>query len=230
MARARVRRESIPRAARRRSHALESHALGSHALGSHALERGDAEEEEEVEDEEGEPLRGDADPGAGGGEAAPEGIRFEETAGGIAWHAEEPLVARRPSSSMRAAEYGVRDHADAELTVFHFGADQGGAVDENITRWVDQFDQPDGRSSREVAVIERAEINGIRVTKVDVSGAFAGMRGMGGDGPGRPGFRMLGAIAEGPGGMVFFKLTGPAEAVGAAEGAFESLLASLHPR
>lgn len=164
------------------------------------------------------------------GEAAPEGIRFEETAGGIAWHAEEPLVARRPSSSMRAAEYGVRDHADAELTVFHFGADQGGAVDENITRWVDQFDQPDGRSSREVAVIERAEINGIRVTKVDVSGAFAGMRGMGGDGPGRPGFRMLGAIAEGPGGMVFFKLTGPAEAVGAAEGAFESLLASLHPR
>lgn len=163
------------------------------------------------------------------GEGAAEGLRFEESAGGIAWHAEEPLVARRPSSSMRAAEYAVRDHAGAELTVFHFGADQGGSVDDNVARWVDQFEQPDGRPSREVAVIERAEINGIRVTKVDVSGAFAGMRGMGGDGPAQPGYRMLGAIAEGPGGMVFFKLTGPADAVGAAESAFESLLASLHP-
>lgn len=164
-----------------------------------------------------------------GGAAVADGLRFEESAGGLAWHAEEPLVARRPSSSMRAAEYAVRDHAGAELTVFHFGSDQGGSVDDNVARWVDQFEQPDGRPSRDAAVVERAEVNGIRVTKVDVSGAFAGMRGMGGGGAAQPGYRMLGAIAEGPGGMVFFKLTGPEEAVGAAEDAFESLLASLHP-
>ncbi|UJR81281.1 hypothetical protein [Sandaracinus amylolyticus] len=161
---------------------------------------------------------------------APAQPEFEDAAGGLAWRAEEPLISRRPSSPMRAAEYAVRDHEGAELTVFHFGRDQGGGVDENVARWVDQFEQPDGRPSREVAVIERAEVNGIRVTRVQVAGAFAGMRGMGGGGgAAQPGYRLLGAIAEGPDGMVFFKLTGPEAAVQDASGAFESLIASLHP-
>lgn len=159
-----------------------------------------------------------------------EGPTFEEAAGGLAWRAEEPLVSRRPSSSMRAAEYVVRDSPDAELTVFYFGRDQGGGVDENIERWVGQFEQPDGRASRDVARIERIEVQGMPVTTVEVAGAFAGMRGMGGGGAGaRPGYRMLGAIAEGPEGMVFFKLTGPAEAVDSAETAFRALVQSIHP-
>ncbi|MDQ3035785.1 MAG: hypothetical protein M3Y87_25505 [Myxococcota bacterium] len=161
--------------------------------------------------------------------AAAEGPTFEEAAGGLAWHAEEPLVSRRPSSSMRAAEYVVRDSPESELTVFYFGRDQGGGVDENIDRWVGQFEQPDGRASRDAAQIERIEVQGMPVTTVEVSGAFAGMRGMGGGGEARPGYRMLGAIAEGPEGMVFFKLTGPAEAVDSAETAFRGLVQSLHP-
>ena len=36
---------------------------------------------------------------------------------------------------MRAAQYTVRDFPDAELTVFYFGRDQGGGVDENIELW-----------------------------------------------------------------------------------------------
>jgi hypothetical protein len=164
------------------------------------------------------------------GVGAPAAPTFEEAAGGLAWHAEEPLVSRRPSSSMRAAEYVVRDHPDAELTVFYFGRDQGGGVDENIDRWVGQFEQPDGRPSREAARIERIEVQDMPVTTVEVAGAFAGMRGMGGGGgAARPGFRMLGAIAEGPEGMVFFKLTGPVEAVDAAEQAFRALVGSIHP-
>lgn len=182
------------------------------------LERGDRAPETEAETET-EPTT-----------PAPDGPTFEEAAGGLAWRAEEPLVSRRPSSSMRAAEYVVRDFADAELTVFYFGRDQGGGVDENIDRWVGQFEQPDGRPSREAARIERIEVQGMPVTTVEVAGAFAGMRGMGGGGgAARPGFRMLGAIAEGPEGMVFFKLTGPADAVGAAEQSFRQLVESIHP-
>ena len=41
------------------------------------------------------------------------------------------------------------------------------------------------------------------------------------------GHRLLGAIAEGPQGNVFFKLTGPAKTIAAQEGAFEQLLASI---
>jgi hypothetical protein len=39
---------------------------------------------------------------------------------------------------------------------------------------------------------------------------------------------MRGAIVEAPEGLVFFKLTGPLNTVAAAEGDFNSLLASVH--
>lgn len=168
-----------------------------------------------------------AEPGEAADPAAePE---FADVAGGIAWNAAEPLVSRRPSSAMRAAEYGVRDHADAELTVFHFGAGQGGSVDENVNRWVGQFAQPDGRPSRDVAAVEHTTVNGVAITTVEVRGTFAGMGGGGGEAPARTGWRMLGAIAEGPGGMVFFKLTGPEDAIDEAEQAFRDLVQSIRP-
>lgn len=165
----------------------------------------------------------------GGGAAATGAPRFEESAGGLAWRAEEPLLARRPTSSMRAAEYAVRDAPDAELTVFHFGRGEGGSVDENLDRWIGQIQQPDGRSSREVAEVERTAVAGLPLTTVDVSGAYAGMAGMGGGGAARPGWRLLGAIVEGPDGLVFFKLTGPADALESAAPAFRALVESIHP-
>lgn len=161
---------------------------------------------------------------------APEGEpRFDELAGGLAWHADPPLVSRRPSSSMRAAEYGVRGHDEAELTVFHFGAGQGGSIDENVQRWLDQLEQPDGRPTREVATIERTESSGVPVTRVDARGTFAGMRGAPGAEARHEGWRLLGAIAEGPEGVVFFKLTGPEAAIDEAEGAFRALVESIRP-
>jgi hypothetical protein len=130
---------------------------------------------------------------------------------------------------MRAAEYAVRSHPEAELTVFHFDRAEGGGgtVEQNVERWVGQFEQPDGRPSREAARVERATVAGIAVTTVDVRGTFVGMRGMGGPGTPREGWRMLGAIAEGPRGMVFFKLTGPEAAVDESEGGFRALVESV---
>ena len=49
-------------------------------------------------------------------------------AGGVAWVVEEPLFARRPSSPIRTAEYGVRGHDPAVLSVFHFTEAQAEAV------------------------------------------------------------------------------------------------------
>ena len=43
----------------------------------------------------------------------------------------------------------------------------------------------------------------------------------------KPGWRLLGAIVQGPHGPVFFKLTGPAATVGRAEHDFDAMLASL---
>jgi hypothetical protein len=43
------------------------------------------------------------------------------------------------------------------------------------------------------------------------------------------GYRLIGAIVEGPGGNVFFKLTGPAKTIAAQQKNFELLLASIQP-
>lgn len=128
---------------------------------------------------------------------------------------------------MRAAEYGVRDRADTELAVFFFEG-EGGDVQENIDRWVDQFAQEGGGSSREAAQIERSESGAYPITRVDVSGTFRGMRGATAAAE-TPGYRMLGAIVEGPRGLVFFKLLGPAEHVAFAEAGFDELLRSVEP-
>lgn len=149
-----------------------------------------------------------------------------ELAGHVAWRAGPPFLARRPSSELRAAEYAVSDQPDTELAVFHFGEGEGGSVDENVGRWLDQLAQPDGRPTREVAEIEERELDGMPATIVDARGSFSGVRGSGAEEE-REGYRLLGAIIEAEGGMVFFKLLGPEAGVAAAEPAFEALLTSI---
>ena len=59
-----------------------------------------------------------------------------------------------PPSGMRLAEYALpgigneQNAADASLTVFYFGPNQGGSVEANIERWYGQFSQPDGGSTK----------------------------------------------------------------------------------
>jgi hypothetical protein len=151
------------------------------------------------------------------------------SAGGLAWDAPAPFVSRPPENAMRAAEYQVRDHEEATLAVFYFGTGQGGDVQSNLDRWLGQLTQPDGRPTREVARIEQRRVNELPVTTVDATGTFVGRLGMADTAPERPGWRVLGAIVEGPQGPVFFKLTGPAAGVEAASDAFDRLVESVRP-
>jgi hypothetical protein len=131
---------------------------------------------------------------------------------------------------MRAAEYGIEGDAQAELTVFYFGEGQGGAVEANVTRWLGQMTQPDGSDTAKQAKRDETKVNGIAVSTVEAHGTFTGGMGMAAaasSGP-IPNAIMLGAIASGPAGPVFFKLVGPAEAVDRARPAFDALVASLH--
>jgi hypothetical protein len=52
---------------------------------------------------------------------------------------------------------------------------------------------------------------------------------MAGAGPAKSGYRLLGAIAEGPQGSLFFKFTGPAKTVAANQAAFQKMIQSLQP-
>jgi hypothetical protein len=50
---------------------------------------------------------------------------------------------------------------------------------------------------------------------------------MGQTGAPKPGYRLLGAIVEGPQGSIFFKFTGPAKTVAQNQTAFDAMLASI---
>jgi hypothetical protein len=138
-----------------------------------------------------------------------------------AWKAE----AQRP---MRLATYAVAP--GAECGVYFFGSGQGGSVDANLDRWIGQFLQADGKPSKAGARIAKRTIHGWPATTVDVSGAYTGMGGPTAQpGPALSGYRMLGAIVEGPQGSIFFKFTGPAKIVAANQAAFDKMLESLEP-
>jgi hypothetical protein len=150
-------------------------------------------------------------------------------AGGLTWTSAAPLVARPPKSKMRAAEYVLANDPEAELSVFYFGEGQGGAVDANIARWLGQLGQPDGSDTAQKAKRSERSVGTVTVTLIEATGNYAGGMAM----PGAPApapisdAMMLGAIAVGPKGPVFFKLVGKRSSVEAARAAFDGLVSSL---
>jgi hypothetical protein len=159
----------------------------------------------------------------------PKAAAGAEAAGGLVWEGKAPLVKRAPKTSMRAAEYGLEGEPQAELGVFYFGPDQGGSVDANLTRWLGQFSQPDGSDTAAKAVRDQVAFGGVPVTTIEATGTFSG--GMAMPGAPAPGpiadAMLLGAIASGPKGPVFFKLTGPRAAIEKSREGFRNLLESL---
>ncbi|HET9466855.1 MAG TPA: hypothetical protein VFO48_00530 [Vicinamibacterales bacterium] len=156
---------------------------------------------------------------------------FAESAAGVRWTAPAAwkTEAARP---MRAATYSIPlaagDQGIAECVVNYFGPGQGGDVDANIERWRGQVQGPDGKPA--TAKTDKRTVRGIPITIIDASGTYTGMGGpmMAGAKP-VSGYRLIGAIVEGPGGSVFFKLTGPAKTIAAQQKNFELLLASMQP-
>ena len=164
----------------------------------------------------GMPTGGVAETQAGGSPTSAAGLTWTLPVG---WSIEAPR-------SMRIATYSVPavsgDAEGVECAVYYFGVGQGGGVDANLQRWIGQF-QPATRSKRSAK-----QVNGVRVSLADVSGTYTAHGGSMTQPQGvKPGWRLLGAIAEGPQGAAFFKLAGPAKTVAAASEGFEALVGSL---
>ena len=141
-------------------------------------------------------------------------------------------VSESPSSKMRVAQYKLPraegDAEDASLVVYYFGPAQGGSVDANIDRWISQMEQPGSGSSKEKAKTKMLTVNRLKVTTVDVAGTYTAEMS-----PGsathynKPGFRLLGAVVETPGGFYFGKLIGPEKTVGHWRKAFDDFVKSF---
>jgi hypothetical protein len=158
-------------------------------------------------------------------------VALAESAAGIRWTAPAGWKAEAPRP-MRAATYSIAlaagDQGTAECVVNYFGPGQGGAVDANVERWKAQMLGPDRKPA--TATVTSRVVRGVKITVVDASGTYTGMGGpMAGGSKPVSGYRLLGAIAEGRGGNVFFKLTGPAKTMASQQARFEQLLASIQP-
>jgi hypothetical protein len=155
------------------------------------------------------------------------GVVLAESAAGLTWTAPAGWK-NTGSTSMRAATYAVApeagDAAGGECGVFFFGPGQGGSVKENIERWKSQFTDAGKPAAAKTGA---RKINGLTVTTIDTSGEYAGMGGPMATGKPAAGYRLLGAIVEGPGGNIFLKFAGPSKTIAANQQKFEQLLASF---
>ena len=147
----------------------------------------------------------------------------------LEWEVPAGWIVEQPASSMRLAQYRVPGAVgDGECVVFYFGPGQGGDPSANAVRWARQFSQPDGSSSLEVLRVSELPGARVRVQLVEVTGIYDGGMTMT-DAPAekKPGYMLLGAIAEGQDAPWFFKFTGPEATVKAQRPAFVSMLESL---
>jgi hypothetical protein len=124
-----------------------------------------------------------------------------------------------PSSPMRKAQLEIaRGPEKAEVTFFHFGADQGGTAEDNVARWYAQF--PGSEKNR---ITEHMQVGPVKITFAMTDGTFSsGMPG----GPTTPmeGYALCGAILESAAGNVFVKMTGPNAVVKASTEAFKKMV------
>jgi hypothetical protein len=155
---------------------------------------------------------------------------FAESAAGVRWTAPAGWQSAG-AQPMRAATYTIPpasgDSASAECGVYFFGAGQGGSIEANIERWKGQFQGPGGTPA--AAKIAKRTVRGLTVTTIDTAGGYTGMGGPMAAQKAVPGYRLLGAIVEGPRGNVFLKFTGPAKTIAANEQKFEQMLTSFQP-
>jgi hypothetical protein len=138
------------------------------------------------------------------------------------------------TSNMRAADFVLPPSspgADAELVVTYFGESGAGTVQANLDRWLEQFQQPNGKPSKDVAKVEKATFAGQEASIVTVSGRYVATSMPGGGDPiDKADQALIAAIVASPKGPYYFKLVGAKQTVDAQAGKLRGMLASLKLR
>ena len=116
-------------------------------------------------------------------------------AGGISFERPKSWQTQKPSSSMRKAQFAIKDKdgKSAEVVFFHFGPGEAGGVTANVKRWLGQFKEPADQLNAKTVV---ETINGTKVTYVTAMGTFMKGPPFGGNKVPVPNSGLLGAIVE----------------------------------
>ncbi len=145
---------------------------------------------------------------------AQEASKIELADGKIVMTAPDTWKKVQPKSNIVQYEFSAPANAkegDETARITIMGA--GGSVEANIDRWYGQFEQPDGKATKDKAKTEKFEAAGQTVHWVDINGNFKDTMGGGPFAGGktviRENHRMLGAIiVTKDGGNYFVKITG----------------------
>ena len=134
-------------------------------------------------------------------------------------------VPQKTASRMRAAQFGVpgKDGKVAgECVFFYFGLGQGGGVQANLQRWVNQFVQDPKPKFK----VEDAKVGETVVAYLYCEGTFMSGPPFGGAKVAKPNYAMAAAVLGTKPGYIFVKMTGPKETVEAAREAFKKMVES----
>jgi hypothetical protein len=124
-----------------------------------------------------------------------------------------------PANSMRLAEVTVADASgDAAKACSIVFSQAGGDIQANIDRWAGQVKDASGQPSK--PNVQKKTVAGVNVTIAEMTGSYAGM----GDAAPKPNTTLRAAIVETAEGMLFIKMTGPAEPMAAAAAGFNSMI------
>jgi hypothetical protein len=151
-----------------------------------------------------------------------------ELAGGkLQLKAPQTWTRKRPQTSIVEHEFAAPsaegDSVEGRFTVMA----AGGSIEANIDRWIGQFSQPDGGSTKERAKIRKVKVAGEEVHLVDIAGTFRDQRGPVAPAVERPKYRMLGAIIATDRGNYFLKFYGPERTIAENDAAFVSMVEGL---
>ena len=124
-----------------------------------------------------------------------------------------------PTSPMRKAQLSIpgNNSDSGEVNFFHFGPGQGGAVQANVDRWFNQFQNAQTAQ-------KETKIAGVTIIYVDASGTFlSGMPGA--STTPKENYALKGAILKDDvAGDVFVKMTGPIDVVAASGENFQTMI------
>ena len=140
----------------------------------------------------------------------------------VTWRKKQPRT--RIVAYEFAAPSSDKKLADGRFTIMK----AGGSVKANIDRWIGQFQQPDGSSTKDAAKVSEKKIKQQKLHLVDLSGTFNDRRGPFAPAVERKDYRMLGVIIPTEkAGQLFLKFYGPKDTVKKHEQAFMTMLDSL---
>ncbi len=163
---------------------------------------------------------------------------------GRSWAAEEGAI-ELGRFGMTAPEGWQRRPPRSQLVSYEFAAPAakgdsetgrltimaaGGGVEANIDRWIGQFTQADGSSTKDRARVEKTTIAEQEVHLVDLSGTYDDKPAPFAPGVKKPGYRMLAAIVVTDEASFFIKFYGPERTIAEHEQAFRAMIDGLKVR